>query len=61
MDVIRCLEHFINMNGAKNALALKKWCEGLDFVHKYNKIIQPEVYIENIKNTNASTGALNRL
>ena len=45
-EVIHYLEHFINMNGAKkeNALALEKWCEDLDFVHSYNKNIQPKVY-----------------
>lgn len=50
IDVIHYLEHFINMNGAKkeNFLAHKKWCEDLDFVHKYNKETQPKVYIEKI-------------
>lgn len=51
LDVIHYLEHFINMNGAKkeNVLALEKWCDDLDFVHKYDKNIQPKVYIEKIK------------
>jgi len=51
LDVIHYLEHFINMNGAKkeNALALEKWCDDLDFVHKYNKSTQPRVFIERIK------------
>ena len=51
LDVIHYLEHFINMNGAKkeNMVALEKWCEDLDFVHKYNKSIQPKVCIEQIK------------
>lgn len=50
LDVIHYLEHFINMNGAKkeNVLALEKWCDDLDFVHKYNKNIQPQVYIGKI-------------
>lgn len=50
LDVIHYLEHFINMNGAKkeNVLALEKWCDDLDFVHKYNKNIQPKVYIGKI-------------
>lgn len=48
LDVIHYLEHFINMLGVKpeNALALEKWRDDLDFVHKYNKNIQPKVYIE---------------
>ena len=51
LEVIHYLEHFINVNGVKleNALALEKWCEDLDFVHKYNKSTQPKVYIEQIK------------
>lgn len=51
LDVIHYLEHFINMNGAKkeNILALEKWCDDLDFVHKYNKNTQPRVYIDKIK------------
>lgn len=51
LDVIHYLEHFINMNGAKkeNILALEKWCDDLDFVHKYNKSTQPRVYIDKIK------------
>lgn len=51
LDVIHYLEHFINMNGAKkeNVLALEKWCEDLDFVHKYNKNTQPRAYIDKIK------------
>lgn len=51
IEVIHYLEHFINMNGAKpeNALALEKWSEDLDFVHRYNKNIQPIVYIEQIQ------------
>lgn len=50
-DVVHYLEHFINLNGAKkeNVLALEKWCDDLDFVHKYNKNTQPKVYIGNIK------------
>ena len=50
LDVIHYLEHFINMNGAKkeNVLALEKWCDDLDFVHKYNKNTQPKVYIGKI-------------
>lgn len=51
VDVVHYLEHFINMNGAKkeNVLALEKWCDDLDFVHKYNKNTQPQVYIGKIK------------
>jgi hypothetical protein len=51
LDVIHYLEHFINMNGAKkeNVLALEKWCDDLDFVHKYNKSTQPKVYITTVK------------
>lgn len=51
LDVIHYLEHFISMNGAKqeNALALEKWREDLDFVHKYNKSIQPKVFIKKIQ------------
>ena len=51
LDVVHYLEHFINMNGAKkgNVLALEKWCDDLDFVHKYNKDIQPKVYLAGIK------------
>lgn len=51
LDVIHYLEHFINMNGAKieNVLALEKWSDDLDFVHKYDKNIQPKVYIGKIK------------
>ena len=51
IDVIHYLERFINMNGAKkeNAIALEKWCEDLDFVHKYNKNTQPKVYIASVK------------
>ena len=51
LDVIHYLEHFINVNGAqkKNALALEKWREDLEFVHKYNKNSQPKVYIEGVK------------
>lgn len=51
LDVIHYLEHFINMNGAKkeNVLALEKWSDDLDFVHKCDKNIQPKVYIGKIK------------
>lgn len=51
LEVIHYLEHFINMNGAKkeNVLALDKWCDDLDFVHKYNKSTQPKVYITTVK------------
>lgn len=51
LDVIHYLEQFINMNGAKkdNVLALEKWCDDLDFVHKYNNSTQPRVYIDKIK------------
>ncbi len=51
LDVIHYLEHFIKMNGAKkeNALALQKWKDDLEFVHKYNKNIQPKVYIDKIQ------------
>lgn len=51
LDVVHYLEHFINMNGAKkeNVLALEKWCDDLDFVHKYNKNTQPKVYIATVK------------
>lgn len=51
IEVVHYLEHFINMNGAKleNAIALEKWCEDLDFVHKYNITTQPIVYIKEIK------------
>lgn len=51
VDVIHYLERFINMQGAKkeNALALEKWCEDLDFVHKYNKNTQPKVFIAAVK------------
>lgn len=51
LDVIHYLEHFINMNGSKkeNAIALEKWCEDLDFVHKYDINIQPKVYITGVK------------
>lgn len=51
LDVIHYLERFINMNGAKkeNIMALEKWCDDLDFVHKYNKSIQPKVYITTVK------------
>lgn len=50
LDVIHYLERFINMNGAKkeNAIALEKWCDDLDFVHKYNKNTQPKVYIASV-------------
>ena len=51
IEVIHYLEHFMNMNGAKpeNALALEKWSEDLDFVHRYNINTQPIVYIEQIQ------------
>jgi hypothetical protein len=51
LDVVHYLEHFINMNGAKkeNVLALKKWCDDLDFVHHYNKNTQPRVYIASVE------------
>lgn len=51
VEAIHYLEHFINLNGAKqeNAIALEKWCKDLDFVHKYNSNTQPRVYIENIQ------------
>lgn len=51
LEVIRYLEHFINMNGSKkgNSLAVEKWYEDLDFVHNYDIIIQPTVYITTIK------------
>jgi len=51
VDVIHYLEHFINRNGAKkeNVLALEKWCDDLDFVHKYNKSVQPKTYIQSIQ------------
>lgn len=50
-EVIRYLEHFINMNGMKygNELALEKWENDLDFVHEYKIDTQPEVYIDSIE------------
>ncbi|MCC8098911.1 MAG: hypothetical protein LIO78_02450 [Clostridiales bacterium] len=50
-EVIRYLEHFINMNGAKegNELALSKWENDLKFVHNYRIDTQPEVYITKVE------------
>lgn len=50
-EVIRYLEHFINMNGQKanNALALSKWKEDLDFTLKYKLSEQPEHRIRKIQ------------
>ena len=52
LEVVHYLEHFINMNGAKseNKIALEKWYDDLDFVHRYNQEIQPQVYISQIEN-----------
>lgn len=49
-EVIRYLEHFINLNGSKkeNVIAAQKWCEDLDFVHKYNIETQPKTYVDKI-------------
>ena len=49
-EVIRYLEHFINLNGAKkeNSFAVQKWCEDLDFVHAYRMETQPQTYISRV-------------
>ncbi|MCD8160788.1 MAG: hypothetical protein LUE61_06350 [Clostridiales bacterium] len=50
-ETIRYLEHFINMNGAKegNELARSKWKNDLAFVHSYRIDTQPEVYIDSVE------------
>lgn len=50
-EVIRYLNYFIKMQGAKmgNEIALSKWKEDLMFVQEYNKSIQPKAYISEIK------------
>lgn len=50
-EVIRYLNYFIKMQGAKigNEIALSKWKDDLMFVQEYNKSIQPKVYINEIK------------
>ena len=50
-EVIRYLNYFIKMQGAKtgNEIALNKWKDDLMFVQEYNKSIQPKAYIAEIK------------
>ena len=50
-EVIRYLNYFIKMQGAKigNEIALTKWKDDLMFVQEYNKSIQPKAYIAEIK------------
>ena len=50
-SVIRYLNYFIKMHGAKvgNEIAAQKWKNDLIFVQEYDKNIQPKVYISEIK------------
>ena len=50
-EVVRYLEHFINMNGRRtgNEIALSKWKQDLEFVLQYKMAEQDEYEIRHIK------------